>query len=324
MNRQLNDANRKQEAAINSSLLKIRLSLGWIGEFADNHSHVVLLAPYVLLFTIFILLPVAIAMGLSFTYFNSVAAPAFSGMKNYITLLTQDPLFVQTVLPNTIYYALIVGVGGYILSFVVAWVLAQITPKMRTVLAIIIYSPSMTGGVIMATVWRVIFAGSESGYLNGLAINMGLISEPVAWLQNSAYIMPIMIIVSLWSSMGVGFLAMLAGVLNVDEELYDAGKIDGIRNRFQELIYVTIPSMRPQMLFGAVMAVVGTFQSSSIGVALTGSNPTPQYAGQLVVNHIEDYGFIRFDMGYASAISVILLIGIYYISRSAGKLFGDN
>ncbi len=292
--------------------------------FFEKYAHIVLVSPYFILFFIFIFIPVVIAVALSFTHFNGIQMPTFYGIRNYIVLLTQDPVFMQTVLPNTLQFALIVGVFGYMLSFFLAWSLAQITPRVRTLFAIIIYSPSMMSGIIMTTVWRVIFAGSESGYLNGLLMSMGYISSPIKWLQTASMIMPIMIVVSLWSSMGVGFLAMLAGVLNVDEEQYDAGKIDGIRNRVQELFYITIPNMRPQMLFGAVMAVVNTFQNGAIGVALTGSNPTPQYAGQLVVNHIEDFGFIRFDMSYAATLSLVLLIGIYYISRVSNKLFLDK
>jgi len=146
----------------------------------------------------------------------------------------------------------------------------------------------------------------------------------VQWLQSTEWLMPVMIVVTLWSSMGVGFLSMLAGILNINQELYEAGYIDGVRNRFQEIIHITIPSLKPQMLFGAVMAVVNTFQAGAIGVTLSGSNPTPQYAGQLVLNHIEDYGFLRYEMGYASAISVVLLVFIALCSKSVFKLFGDG
>lgn len=138
------------------------------------------------------------------------------------------------------------------------------------------------------------------------------------------HLMTIMIVVTLWGSMGVGFLAMLSGVLNINKEIYEAGYIDGIKNRFQEILYITIPSMKPQMLFGAVMAVVGTFQAGAIGVALSGANPTPQYAGQLMVNHLEDYGFIRYEMGYAAAISVLLLLIVYLFSKVAWRLFGEK
>ncbi len=282
------------------------------------------LAPYIILFTMFIIVPVVIAIGLSFTNFNTIQRPDFVGFMNYVNLLTRDAIFMQYVLPNTILFAVIVGPGGYLLSFFLAWCLSQITKRPRTVLALLIYSPSMTSGVAMNVVWRIIFSGDERGYLNALLLNLGWISEPIKFLQSSAYLMPVMIIVALWSSMGVGFLAMLAGMMNIDESVYEAGEIDGLRNRFQEVFYITIPMMKPQMLFGLVMAVVNTFQVGHIGVSLSGANPTPQYAGQLIVNLIEDYGFIRYEMGYASAASVVLLVLIYAITRWSGRIFKED
>ncbi len=279
---------------------------------------------YIILFAIFILLPVIMAVLLSFTNFNGVSSPKFIGMQNYITLLTRDEIFMQKVLPNTIKFSLIVGPLGYILAFMLAWMLAQIQIIPRTVLALIIYSPSMTVGAAMQAIWLTIFSGDARGYLNSFLISTGLISQPIQWLQSPKYLMLIMIIVSIWSSMGVGFLAMLAGILNIDPEIYEAGYIDGISNRFQEIIYITIPSMKPQMLFGAVMSVVSTFQAGWIGVALSGSNPTPQYAGQLIVNHIEDYGFLRYEMGYAAALSVVLLLFIYIVSKFVWSLFSEK
>jgi len=280
--------------------------------------------PYLLMFTIFIVIPVVAAIYLSFTYFDTVRAPSFIGFANYINVLTNDDVFMQYVIPNTLKYAIIVGPGGYILSFLLAWMLAQLPSRLRTVLALIIYSPSMTAGITMSVLWKVIFAGDNTGYLNSILLNLGLIVEPIIWLQSKEFLLTIMIVVTLWSSMGVGFLAMLAGILNVNQDLYEAGYIDGIKNKFQEMIYITIPSIKPQMLFGAVMAIVGTFSASGIGVALSGSNPTPQYAGQLIVNHIEYYGFIKYEMGYAAALSVILLLFVYLVSRFAFKLFGSK
>ena len=282
------------------------------------------LLPYLLLFTVFIIVPTTMAVGLSFTNYNAVQTPEFVGLTNYINLLTQDTIFLQYVLPNTILFSIVVGVGGYILSFVLAWSLSQIPKGPRTVLALILYSPSMTAGVAMSVVWRTVFLGNQSGIANYMLTALGIIDEPILWLSNATYIMPIVIIVALWSSMGVGFLAMLAGLLNVSPELYEAGSIDGIKNRFQEVIYITIPSMKPQMLFGAVMAVTGAFQQGAIGGMLTGSNPTPSYAAQLMVNHVEDYGFIRYEMGYAAAVSVALLALIYAFSFVARKLFEEK
>ena len=284
----------------------------------------VFIAPYVLLFSLFIVIPVAIAIGLSFTNFNTIQMPSFVGFMNYVNLLTRDAIFMQYVLPNTILFAVIVGPGGYVLSFFLAWCLSQISKGPRTVLALLLYSPSMTSGVAMTVVWRILFSGDERGYLNALLLNLGWISEPIAFLQSSEFLMPVMIVVALWSSMGVGFLAMLAGMMNIDESMYEAGSIDGIRNRLQEVFYITIPLMKPQMLFGMVMAVVNTFQVGYIGVSLSGANPTPQYAGQLIVNLIEDYGFIRYEMGYASAASVVLLALIYVITKESGKIFKED
>lgn len=282
------------------------------------------LVPYVSLFFIFIVIPVLIAIGLSFTYFNTIQTPEFVGLRNYIELLTRDDVFMQNVLPNTIRFAFIVGPVGYMMSFTLAWMLAQISHRPRTIFAIILYSPSMTAGIAMAVVWTVLFSGNSTGYINSLLLQLQIIEAPLQFLTSPNYLMNIMIVVSLWGSMGVGFLAMMAGILNIDQTLYEAAYMDGMRNRWQEIFYITIPSMKPQMLFGAVMAVVGTFQVGAIGVALSGANPTPQNAGQLMVNHIEDFGFIRYLMGYASAISVVLLIMIYSISKVTFSLLGEK
>jgi multiple sugar transport system permease protein len=282
------------------------------------------LSGYLILFLAFIIIPVLAGIGMSFTYFNTIQSPHFVGLKNYIDLLTQDLIFMQNVIPNTIQFSIFVGFGGYALAFVLAWLLAQITHIPRTILAILLYSPSLTSGVVMSVIWKTMFSGDAYGYINNILLSLSLIDAPVQFLQSPEYLMLIMIVVSIWNSMGIGFLAMLAGVLNVNPELYDAGAIDGIRNRVQEVIYITIPSMKPQMLFGAVMAVVNTFNVSSIGVQLSGQNPTPQYAGQLVVSHIEDFGFIRYEMGYAAAISVVLLLFVYGISKIAFKLFTEK
>lgn len=280
--------------------------------------------PYFIFFMLFVVLLIVIAMFLSFTYYDTVNFPSLIGLRNYINLLTQDTDFMQYALPTTIQYALIIGPGGYALSFLLAWILAQIPHKIRTVSAIIIYSPALTSGVLMTVVWRVLFSGDNRGYLNNLLLNLGVINTPVQWLQDPSMIMTIMLFVGLWSSMGIGFLAMLSGILNVNKEIYEAAYIDGLKNRWQEIFYITIPSMKPQMLFGAVMAIVSTFNAAGIASALTLSFPPPQMAGWLIVDHMNDYGFARFEMGYASAISVMLLILVLFFSRIAHKLFGGE
>ena len=292
--------------------------------FFTKQSHWILLSPFLLLFITFIILPILAAIGLSFTDFNGVQTPDFVFLDNYIRILSKDSVFMQNILPNTIVYAVLVGPGGFILGFYMAWLLSQLDAIPRTIFAVILYLPSMTAGVTVSTVWAVLFSGDRTGYLNSILLRFGLIQTPITWLQNEHTLMPIMIIVALWSSMGLGFLSMLSGILNVNPELYEAAKLDGVKNRVQECLYVTIPSIKPQLLFGAVMAVVNTFNSAGLGVQLSGSNPTPGYAGSLIVNHVDDFGFIRYEMGYAAALSVVLLLIISLASKLAYKLFGED
>ena len=176
----------------------------------------------------------------------------------------------------------------------------------------------------MSIVWLPLLTGDRIGYLNSLLLRLGIIDVPQLWVTDPKYLMNAMIIVTLWSSMGVGFLAMLAGILNINKDYYEAARIDGMKSRLQEIWYITIPSMKPQMLFGAVMAIVTTFKTGTIGVELSGTNPTPAYSGHLIINHIEDFGFIRFEMGYAAAISVFLLVLMYVSNRLSWGLFGTK
>lgn len=283
-----------------------------------------LLLPYGLLFFTFIAIPIAVAIGLSFTYFDVINKPVFAGLSNYIVLLTQDEAFLKFVLPNTFKYALIVGPGGYVLSFLLAWMLAQIQKTPRTILSLAIYTPSMLGNVFIGVIWKSFFSGDQSGIFNHLLMKLDIIDQPIQFLLSTDYLMNIMIFVSLWSSMGIGFLAMVSGILNIDEQLYEAAYVDGMKNRFQEIIYITIPSMKPQMLFGAVMSIVNAFNMGWIGVTLSGTNPTPGLVGQLITNHIDDYGFLRYEMGYAAAISVVLLLIVTLFSKVAHGLFGEK
>ncbi len=280
--------------------------------------------PYAIFFFVFVILLILISIFLSFTYYDTVNPPSFIALRNYINLLTQDTDFMQFALPQTIRYALIIGPGGYMLSFFLAWILAQIPNRVRNISAIIIYSPALTSGVLMTVVWRVLFSGDNRGYLNNFLLNLGVINTPIQWLQDPQTITIIMLFVGLWSSMGIGFLAMLSGILNINKEIYEAAYIDGLKNRWQEIFYITIPSMRPQMLFGAVMAIVSTFNAAGIASALTLSSPPPQLAGWLIVDHMNDFGFARFEMGYASALSVVLLVIVLLFSRIAKRLFGGD
>lgn len=296
----------------------------WMKEIWRYRLSYLFVAPFFLCFLAFIFVPIGTALVLSLTYFNAIQPPRFIGWTNFQYLISQDLLFLKYALPNTFKFALVVGPGGYVAAFLLAWLIAQVPHLWRKWLALAMYTPSMTAGIAMAIVWLPLLTGDRIGYLNSFLLRIGFLSEPQLWVTDKQYLMISMMAVTLWSSMGVGFLGMLAGLLNVNRELYEAGKIDGIKSRLQEIWYLTIPSMKPQMLFGAVMSVVGTFKAGAIGVELSGQNPTPQYSGHLIINHIDDFGFIRFEMGYAAAISVFLLILIYLSKQFCWGLFGPR
>jgi len=294
-----------------------------VTNFFNKYSTAVLLLPYAFLFILFIVIPVIAAMGLSFTFFDTVQMPRFIGLQNYIDIFTADPDFFRYVVPTTLLFMIVAGLGGYILSFFLAWTIAQLPKVPRMILAIIIYSPTLMGPVMVQQFWRTFFNADHSGWFNYWLLRFNIIDVPQAWVQGE-HLLTITIIVTLVSSMGVGFLAMLAGILNVNHELYEAAYIDGVSNRFQEIIYVTIPTARPLMLFGAVMSIVSTVNASSMGVALFGRNPTPNNVAQMVLPHIEDFGFLRMEMGYAAALSVVLLVFMRVISLGAQKMFSDK
>ena len=284
-------------------------------------SIILFLLPYFALFSIFVLIPIFLAVVLSFTCYNGVQLPDFVGLKNYKDIFTQDRVFMQNVLPNTLWIAIIVGPVGFALQFFLAWMLAHVPRLPRTIFTFIFYSPSLTGGIAMSAIWKIIFSGDRLGYINAWLLEWGLIDTPIQFLLDSRYLLPIVILITLWSSMGMGFLSVLAGILNFDMEIYEASYVDGVSNRFQEIFYITIPTMKPAMLFSAVMCIVNSFSVGQVAVDLTGSNPTPGYSAQTFVTHISDRGFGQYEMGYAAALSVVMLLLVFITSKVANKLF---
>lgn len=269
------------------------------------------LAPFIILFTIFVVAPVLTAMGLSFTNYNMMQTPKFVGLNNYKLLFLDDEVFL-TGLSNTLTFAIITGPVGYLMSFFAAWVINQL--KFKRAFALAFYAPSICSGIAMSQVWMVIFSSDRKGYLNNFLLNMGLIDEPILWNTDPTYIMGVVMFISLWMSMGTGFLVFLAGLQNVSRDYYEAGAIDGIKSKFQELIYITLPVMKPQLLFGAINAIVGAFSVFDIATSVAGM-PSPNYSAHTIVAHLYDYAFIRFQMGYASAVAVVLFVITFILSR---------
>ena len=276
------------------------------------------LAPYAILFFMFFILPIGTSICLSFTYYNMLEPPRFIGFQNYINLVLQDEVFL-TAIKNTFVAAVIVGPVGYILSFLFAWFINELPKWLRAVAVIIFYAPSIGGAAFQ--VFAIIFRGDNYGWFNSILMELGIISEPYLWLTDPRYMMTIVIIVSLWMSMGTGFLSFVAGFQGIDKSMYEAGYVDGVRNRWQELYHITLPSMKPMLLFGAVMSITSAFNVSDVPRALCGY-PSTDYAVRTVVTHLFDYGFSRFEMGYASAIATILFLVMILCKKAIAGLLG--
>ncbi len=287
-----------------------------------NRTLYLMMLPYMVGFTLFTILPVLISLYLSFTSFNMLQFPKFVGFNNYLTLFLDDEIFI-TAIKNTLVIAVICGPFGYLLSFVFAWLINELPDKLRIIMTLVFYAPSLSGNAI--TVWALIFSSDIYGYANAFLIKWGFLNTPITWLTNAKYILPIVIIVQLWMSLGVNFLSLIAGLKGVDKTLYEAGAVDGIKNRWQELWFITLPSLKPQLMFSAVIQIANALGVGSITTSLCGF-PSVAYAGHTIVNHLTDYGSLRYEMGYASAIATLLFlasIGLNKLIQRIIRKIGD-
>lgn len=276
----------------------------------------VMLLPFLLLFFYCTLLPILASVVLSFFDYDVASAPIFNGIENYVRMFTGDEVFPISV-KNTLLFAVITGPLSFMLSLFLAWMLNELRPTVRTVLSFLFYSPALVGNAYF--VWQILFHGDSYGYVNSILISMNLISDPIQWFRTPSYAVVLVIVVQLWMSMGVSFLANIAGFQNVSPDLYEAGAIDGVKNRWVELWYITLPSMKSILLFGCVMQIQSTFSISSVATTLTGF-PSVNYATETIVTHLVDVGTYRYEMGYACAISVVLFTIMLLVRVLIGKL----
>ena len=284
---------------------------GLMQQLRTNWQMYVLLLPFMLFFFLFTVWPVIASIFVSFTEYNVLEAPRFVGLDNYRRLFLEDDIFKKAI-GNTLVFAIVTGPLGYLISFFTSWIINEFGRFTKALLTFIFYIPSISGTVY--TIWGLIFDSDIYGYANSFLIRLGIIDDPINWLTNETYILPLIIIVQLWMSMGVGFLAMRAGFATTDSQYYEAGAIDGIRNRWQELWYITIPMMAPHLTTAAVLQVTAMFSNAVVSETLAG-NPSTNYAGHLLMNHFNDYSGIRLERGYASAIAVFLFVFIFLINR---------
>ena len=270
----------------------------------NNKTAYFMLAPFMLLFIIFTVLPVVLSIFLSLTDFNMLQMPHWLGIENYMRLFLDDEIFILAI-QNTLVFAAITGPVSYILALLVAWFINELPPKIRAVVTLIFYAPSISGNAYL--IWKTLFSSDSYGWANAVLIKYGIITEPILWFQDAGFVMPLCIVVALWTSLGTAFLSFIAGFQTIDRSMYEAAAVDGIKNRWQELWDITLPTMRPQLMFGAVLAITNSFGFGAVVDALCGF-PSVDYAAHTIMHHLSDYGGARYEIGYASAIAVILFI----------------
>ena len=276
----------------------------------------IMIAPFTILFFVFMALPIISSFVLSFTSYDTMYKTGFVGLENYYRMFLEDEVFPIAV-KNTILFSIITGPMGFLLSFGLAWLVNEFSPKIRTILSFLFYAPALVGNAYF--IWQILFSGDSYGYINSFLLSSGFISEPIVWLKNEKYIFGIIVIVQLWQSMGISFLSNISGLQNVNEELYEAGSIDGIKNRWQELWYITIPEMKHMLLFSAVMQIQSSFSVGTIAIELAGF-PSVDHAADTIVAHMLDVGTVRYEMGYASAIAVFLFVLMGFTRILIGKI----
>ncbi len=295
--------------------LRERLSQLW-NEIKLNKMSYLFVAPFLLLFSLFVVIPILLSIGLSFTYFNMVQAPTWVGWQNYLTLFLEDEVFLIAV-RNTLLFAVITGPISYILCFVSAWLINELKPRLRSIVTLLFYAPSISANAYL--IWTVMFSGDSYGYINGVLLYWGIIDKPVQWLQDPTWMMSIVVIVVVWMSLGVSFLTFIAGLQGIADVYYEAAAIDGVRNRWQELWYVTLPMMRNHLMFGAIISITNSFAAAGQLQALVGPEPT-DWATWTIMQHLNDYGYVRYEMGYASAMAVVLFLTMVGAQRLVQRL----
>lgn len=278
----------------------------------------VLMAPFLALFLMFTLIPIGCSIVLSFTNYNIFSPPTFAGWDNYLRMFLDDDIFLIAI-RNTLVFALITGPIGYFLCFAFAWMMNELRPRVRAMVTLVFYAPVLSGTAF--SIWRFIFSSDAYGLLNGWLMKLGVLREPLGYLTDPTRVLGVVIFVQLWMSLGTGFLAFIAGLQCMDRSLYEAGLVDGVHNRFQELWHITLPVMKPQLIFGAVMQIVASFSVADVSVQLAGF-PSVQYAAETVVTHIMDYGTVRFEMGYACALACFLFAMMYLMNKLVIFLLG--
>ena len=265
----------------------------------------VFIAPALLLFLIFIFVPLFASLFLSFTQYNVLHPPVWAGLANFRQLMFHDPRFWKAF-RNTVCYVVGVVPIGISTALVLAAALEELT-RGKQLFKVLYFIPTVTSVVAIAAVWKWLFAGEKFGLINYFLIRLGF--HPVDWLLSPTWILPAIMIMSIWAGLGYNLVFFSAGISTIPQTLYEAAKVDGASwwGRFWN---VTVPMLRPTLVFVVVMAVINSFQVFDQVYIMTGGTGEGTGgvldSGLTMVSYLYDQGFMQFHMGYASAIAYLI------------------
>jgi putative chitobiose transport system permease protein len=258
------------------------------------------LAPALLATAVFVLYPILSVIYYSFTDFDIVTPPVWIGLKNYVAL-AQDPTFLLALRNSLIY--LIATPILIVLSIATAILVNRKLAGIHLFRALY-YIPAITGSIAIGITWRMLF--DVNGVINGMLVWMGMLKEPVQWLAEPALTLPLLITLTVWAGIGYYMMVFLAGLQNIPEELYDAAVIDGC-NGWQKHWYVSVPGLRPQIVFVAVISSLAALKVFDEVYVLTSKSGGILDSGITMVFYLWRKGFQLSHAGYASAIAIVLL-----------------
>jgi putative chitobiose transport system permease protein len=265
------------------------------------------LAPALALVATFVIYPIAAVAFYSFTDFDIITAPEWVGTDNYRRLIA-DPTFWKALTNSAVY--LIVTPTIIVLSIMLAIVVNR---RLRgiSLFRALYFVPAVSGSIAIGISWRWIF--ERNGLLNSALISMGLLSEPVQWLTDPDYVLPIAMLLTVWAGVGYYAVIFLAGLQNIPDELYDAARIDGC-NRFQKHWHVSLPGLRPQIVFVAVISSLAALKVFDEIYVLTNHTGGVLESGTTIVFYLWRQAFVLSNAGYASAIAIALLLATLVFS----------
>lgn len=275
------------------------------------------ISPFYILFTIFFLFPTLFALVLGFLKWNSMGTPEWFALRNYERLFG-DEIFWQSV-ANTVFYCAGSLLVVMPLALLEAMALNSKRLRFRTLWRAIYFAPIVTSAVAIGLVFRMLY-NREYGLLNQFIVALG--GLPVDWLGNQGVVKIAVMGVVVWRWTGLLAVYFLAGLQSIPEELYEAAAIDGANN-LQRFRYVTLPSLRPVILFVSVIVLIGSLQIFDDPQILFGSGTPggPANAGLSIVQYLYGRGIGQLLYGYASAVGLFLFVIIFVLSLVQFRVF---